>query len=203
MTLLTGIILTVVGLVACFFGKRLYRVVLALAGFVVGYYAASAALVSQSDVIQIVGAIVAGLVLAFVFWSLYRFAYVVFGAFLGLAVGTLIANAFNLDSIIYLVVVLVLAVIGALVGNSLADVIIRLSTAFGGASTAISGLAAIAAALSINLPLVDPSHNAPVNPDGTAAIVTLVLVIVLGVGGCLYQSRSGTNTVADRNAPQR
>jgi hypothetical protein len=190
MALFTGIILLVVGLIACFFGKRLYRIVLALSGFVVGYYAASAALVSQSDVVQIVGAVIAGLVVAFVFWSLYKFAYIIFGAFLGLALGAPIGNAFNLDGIVYLIVAVVLALIGALIGSSLADTMIRLATAFGGASQAISGVAAIAAALSISLPLVDPSHTSTVVPDSTAAIVTLVLVIVLGVVGYVYQTRN-------------
>lgn len=190
MALLTGLIFLVVGLIACFFGKRLYRVVLALTGFGVGYYAASAALVSQSDVIQIVGAIIAGLIVAVIFWSLYKFAYVVFGVFLGLAVGVLIGNAFNLDGVVYLIVAIVLAVIGGVIGSSLADLMIRLATAFGGASQAISGLAAIAAALSITLPLVDPSHSSTVAHDSTAAIITIVLVIILGVVGYIFQTRN-------------
>jgi hypothetical protein len=190
MAILTGIILLVIGVIVCFFGKRIYRIALALSGFVVGYYAASAALVSQSDVVQIVGAVIAGLVVAFIFWSLYKFAYIIFGAFLGLALGAVIANAFNLDGIVYLIVAAVLAVIGAVLGASLADMMIRLATAFGGASQAISGVAAIAAALGISLPLVDPSHTSAVVPESTAAIVTLVLVIVLGIVGYVYQTRN-------------
>lgn len=190
MALLTGIILLVIGLIVCFFGKRIYRIALALSGFVAGYYAVSAALVGQSDVVQIVGALIAGLVVAFVFWSLYKFAYVLFGMFLGLALGALIANALNLDGILYLVVVIVLAVIGALIGSSLADMMIRLATAFGGAGQAVSGLAAIAAALSLSLPLVDPSHSSTVVHDSTAAIVTLVLVVVLGIVGYVYQTQN-------------
>ncbi|MCC6611928.1 MAG: DUF4203 domain-containing protein [Anaerolineae bacterium] len=189
MALLTGIILLAIGLIACFYGKRLYRVVLALFGFIAGYYAAWAALVQQSDVVQVVGAIIVGLVVAFVFWSLYKAAHVLFGAFLGLALGTVIANAFNLDGVVYLVVVVVLAIIGALIGISLADMMIRLATAFGGASQAVSGLAAIAAALGISLPLVDPSHSSTVVHDTTAAIVTFVLVIVLGILGYVYQTQ--------------
>ncbi len=192
MALLTGIILLVIGLIACFFGKRLYRLVLALSGFAVGYYAASAALVQQTDIIQIVGAVIAGLVVAFIFWSLYKFAYIVFGLFLGLALGAVIANAFNLDGIVYLIVVVVLALIGAAVGNRLADVMIRLATAFGGASQAISGLAAAAAALNINLPLASPSHTSATGADTTAAIVTLVLVVVVGAVGYIYQTQNDT-----------
>jgi hypothetical protein len=190
MSLVTGIILLVLGLITCFFGKRLYRIVLALSGFVVGYYAASAALVGQSDIVQIGGAVIAGLVVAVIFWSLYKFAYIIFGAFLGLALGAVIGNAINLDGTVYLILAVVLAVIGALIGNSLADLMIRLATAFGGASQAISGVAAIAAALGISLPLVDPSHTSTVVPDSTAAIVTLVLVVVLGIIGFVFQTNN-------------
>lgn len=193
MALLTGIILLVIGLIACFFGKRLYRVVLALFGFAVGFYGASAALAQQSDVIRIVGAIIAGLVVAFIFWSLYKFAYVLFGLFLGLALGVVIASAFNLDDAIYLVVVVVLAVIGAVVGSQLADTMIRLATAFGGASQVISGLGATAAALGMSLPLADPSRSSSAgNANSAAGNVTLVLVIVLGIVGYFYQTRSDT-----------
>jgi hypothetical protein len=188
MGILTGIIFVVVGAVSCFFGWRIYRIVLALSGFVLGYYAASGVLVGQSDLVQIGGAIVVGLIVAFIFWTFYKFAYVLFGAFLGLVVATLIESSFNLDGTIYLILAIVLAIVGALVGSRMADLIIRLSTAFSGSTQMIAGVAAIAAATNISLPLADPTHGGS-NTESTAGIVTLVLVIVIGVVGFLFQSR--------------
>lgn len=193
MGLLTGIILLVVGLIACFFGWRLYRLILGLFGFVIGYYAVSGLLAGQAEIIQIGGALVAGLVLGFVFWLLYNFAYVLFGVFLGINIAGVLGAAFNFDGVVLLVVTVILAIIGGVLGALLADVMIRLGTAFGGASQAIGGLAAIAAALNIALPLADPTHGGA-NAESAAGIITLVAVLVLGIVGFLFQSQNAPRT---------
>ncbi|MCA9887682.1 MAG: DUF4203 domain-containing protein [Anaerolineae bacterium] len=189
MGLLMGIILLVVGLIACFFGRRYYRLVLALVGFVVGYYAVSGLLSAQGDAVQVIGGIVAGVVVGFLFWSFYKMAYILFGIALGLTVAALIGRAFNLDGTVFTILTIVLAIIGGFLGTSIADLMIRLSTAFGGATQAIGGVAAIAAALNIALPLADPTHGGATT-DSTAGIITIVAVIVLGVIGFLFQTRS-------------
>lgn len=188
MGILTGIILLVIGAVSCFFGLRIYRIVLALSGFVVGYYVASGALLGQGDMVQIVGGIIAGLIVALLFWTFYRFAYILFGAFLGLALAGVIGTSFNLEGVVYIVLAVVLLIVGALVGNALADTMIRLATAFGGAVQMVSGVAAIAAAASISIPLADPTHGGA-NTESTAGIITLIAVVVLGIIGFLYQAR--------------
>lgn len=192
MALLTGIILLVIGLIACFFGGRFYRVVLALAGFVIGFYLASAALLQQTEIVQIIGATVVGLIVAFIFWSLYKTAHVLFGAFFGMAVGVMLANALNLEGAVFSIFLLVFAVVGALIGLRIADLMIRLGTAFGGASQAVSGLAAIAASVGVSLPLIDPSHTVVSPATSTSAIVTIALMVALGVVGFLFQSRHET-----------
>ncbi len=186
MVIITGVMLLIIGLVACFFGLRLYRYVLALFGFIGGYYTVSGLLATQSDVIQIAGSIVAGIVVAILFWTFYRFAYTLYGLFLGIAVAALIAKSLAVSSGIFLLMAIVLGLLGAVAGNQLADLIIQLSTAFGGSTQVISGIAAIAAALNISLPLVDPSHGA-VSTDTTAGVITLVAVVGLGIVGFLYQ----------------
>lgn len=191
---MTGIILLVIGLIACFFGRRFYRLILGLIGFAIGYYAVTAALVEQTEAVQIIGGLVAGLIVGFLFWTFYKFAYVLFGAFLGLAVAGLIGTAFNLSDTVYLVVAIVLALVGAGLGAAIADLMIRLSTAFGGATQAIGGIAALAAAASISIPLADPTHGGA-NTESTAGIITLVAVIALGIAGFLFQTRNDPDAV--------
>lgn len=186
MSILTGVIYLLIGLVACFFGKRFYRIVLALVGFGVGYYIMAGLLVEQGETVQLVGAIIGGVVVGFLFWSLYKFAYVIFGLFLGLIIGGLVVRAFNLDGVIAIIIVAVLALLGAFLGGGLADLIIRLSTAFGGATYIVAGVAGIAAALGVTLPLLDPTHG--VTADTTAGIITTVAVVILGVLGFMFQS---------------
>lgn len=189
MAYMTGLILLVIGLIACFFGKRFYRLILGLSGFAVGYYAVTGALVEQSEAVQIIGGIVAGLIVGFLFWTFYKFAYVLFGAFLGLAVAGLIGTAFNLGDTVYLILAIVLMLIGAVLGAAIADLMIRLATSFGGATQAIGGIAALAAAASINIPLADPTHGG-LEADSAAGIITIVAVVALAVAGFLFQTRN-------------
>lgn len=193
MPFVTGLLLLIVGLLTCFFGKRLYRIILALSGFVVGYFATSGALLGQSEIVVILVSVVVGLVLAAIFWSLYKFAYVLFGLFLGLALGALIVNALNLENLLGTIILVVLALVGAGIGNIFGDLMIRLSTAFAGATQAVGGLAALGAAIGISLPLVDPSHGA-IYPDSIAGVITIIAVGLLGALGYFYQ------TMTDRSA---
>jgi len=193
MDLLTGGLLLVVGIIVCFFGLRFYRLVLALLGFVVGFYSASGALAQQSDIVQISGAVVAGLMVAVLFWLFYKFGYALVGVFLGLAVAALIVKAFSLSDAPAIGVALILTIVGAILGVVLADIMIRIGTAFSGATQIAGGIAALATAASISLPLVDTTHGS-VNVNSTAGIATIVLVAVLGALGFLYQSRQTPRT---------
>lgn len=188
MDILTGIILLAIGLVACFYGKRLYRIILALAGFAIGFYAMTVILNSRTDFTVALGALIGGLVLSFLFWRFYKFGYFLFGLYLGLVLAALIANAFNLGLTLFGILAVVLGIAGAVAGYFLAVTMIRLSTAFGGATQAVAGLAALAVALGLNLPLVDPTIDSA-NTTTTASIVTFIAVIALGTVGFLFQMR--------------
>ena len=189
MALVTGLILLVIGLIACFFGWRFFRLVMGLQGFVVGYYLAHRLLAAQGDAISIIVGVIVGIVLFVIFYQfLYNYAFVVLGAVLGLALAGLVDTAFNLDGTVALIVAVVLAIIGAIIGNVLSDLMIRISTAFSGAAQAVGGLAAVATAAGVSLPLADPTAGS-VNADSTAGIITLVIVIVLGIVGFWFQSQ--------------
>jgi hypothetical protein len=124
-SLISALLLIAVGIVACFFGKRLYRVVLALIGFVIGFHAAAELLGSQPDRARIAGAVLAGAA----FYLLYKFACILFGLGMGLVLAESIATAIGLQDTPALILALVLAVAGAELGWRLADFILRLSTA--------------------------------------------------------------------------
>ncbi len=83
--------------------------------------------------IVIVVSVIAGLIGAFILWSLYKFAYVVFGLSLGLALGALISVDFNLGDLLALIMVVVLGLVGAVLGNMVGDLMSRLSPAFSSA----------------------------------------------------------------------
>lgn len=186
---LTGIIYLVVGLLACFFGKRLFRIVLALLGFVLGFQIGSQILVGQPETTVLIVSLIVGVILAALFWTYYKFAHLLFGAFLGWILAGLLAPLLGISNATTLLIVQIVgAVIGAFVGLALADLMIRVSTAFGGATTAVTGLAILAVVLNVDLPITDPATASVTG--GQNSIVTIIVVFVLGVLGFIHQTRN-------------
>src|ERR1044071_6190246 len=125
------------GLVACFFGYRLFRVVLAIFGFIFGAALASS-LFGVSDTWAMVAAwIIGGLIGAAVLMA----AYFVGGALVGASLGVTIANIFFAagERDPKFLVVVASAVIGAVAAMYLQRYFIIVGTAFGGAWTIIVG----------------------------------------------------------------
>src|SRR5688572_6417409 len=83
-----AIVLVIGGIVACFFGYRLFRIVLAIFGFIVGAFAASSVFGVSDTGPMIVAAVVGGLIGA----GLLIAAYFVGVALVGAALGAVAAN---------------------------------------------------------------------------------------------------------------
>lgn len=137
-----AIILLAGGLVSCFYGYRLLRVLLAVYGFVGGIVLAvhfGGHLEPWATVLVTVGAGVAGAALAIV-------AYLAGVALLGAAAGALLVNAVwtseTTDPGLWLLLCVCLA--GALTALVLRRYVIIVGTSFGGAWTALVGGLALA-----------------------------------------------------------
>ena len=131
------------GLLACFAGYRLFRVVLAIYGFILGAAIASSIMGPGESTAMIVGAVVGGLAGAL----LLNLAYFVGVALIGAAAGALLLHGLwarfaHGDPHVGLVVV-VCAVLGAVIATNLQRWVIILATAFGGAWTLIVGASAL------------------------------------------------------------
>jgi len=161
-----AIALVVGGAVACFFGYRLFRVVLSIFGFILGGLMASA-LVGPSDTTWMIGAWVVG---GLAGMALLYAGYYVGVALSGAALGALLSHlAFSLSGQDPpFLIVLVASVVGAIASMYLQKHVIVLFTAFGGAWTLIIGAMALlgnrtamAAAASGNVWVVYPLNPAP------------------------------------------
>jgi hypothetical protein len=194
MPILTAVILIAVGAVTCFFGKKLFRIGMALAGFAIGYYFGAELLVGQTEILIIAISIVTGIIGAVIFYSLYKFNYVLAGLYLGLAVAILLINAINMSGVVAVVVAIVVGIIGAVIGGVLGDPLLRLGTAFGGATSIVGGVGALAAAIGIGLPLLNVSHGA-VDTSSTAGMVSVILVGILGAIGYVVQTSNDKGSV--------
>jgi hypothetical protein len=137
-----AILIVLSGAVACFAGYRLFRVVLAIYGFILGAMIASSMMGSTNTVGMIVAAVVGGLVGALIM----TFAYFVGIALIGAGMGALFAHVAwgqvrSVDP--PAVAVITFSIVGAIGAMLLQRYVIIIATSFSGAWTMIVGGLAI------------------------------------------------------------
>ena len=135
---IAAIALVLGGAVACFAGYRLFRIVLAIYGFIFGAYLASSTMGSSNAVGMLVAALVGGLLGSIVFF----FAYFLGIALVGAGLGALIAHvAWTQWSAVEppVLIVLLFAIVGTVAALILQRYVIIVSTAFSGAWTIMLG----------------------------------------------------------------
>lgn len=189
-----AIILVLGGLLSCFAGYRVFRVVLGIYGFILGALLASSFMGTDQKLWMVLAAIGGGIAGALVLIA----AYFVGVALIGGAIGALAANAIwaAAGREPHVFIVILFSISGALGALALQRYVIVTSTAFGGAWTAIVGALALAgdrtavnAAARNDVWLAYPMSPAP----GQRWVV--VVWIALGAAGVITQL---TITAKDR-----
>ena len=181
-----AIVLVIGGLLSCFAGYRIFRVVLGIYGFILGALSASAAMGTEHTAWMIAAALAGGVVGALILIA----AYFVGVALLGAGVGALAASLIwaSLGREPGALVVIIFAIAGALGALALQRYVIIGATAFGGAWTIVVG----ALALSGNRAGVDAARNNtvwlayPMNPAPGQRWI-LVAWLALGIVGTALQ----------------
>ena len=92
-----ALVLVAGGIVSCFFGYRLFRIVLAIFGFILGALAASSVFGVSDTTPMIVAALVGGLVGAGILFAAYFVGVALIGAGLGATIANLYFSASNSD----------------------------------------------------------------------------------------------------------
>lgn len=179
-----AIVLLLGGVVACFFGYRLFRIVLAIFGFILGALLASSVFGTSDTGLMVAAAFAGGLIGAGVLFAAYFVGVALVGAALG-AVGANLLFAAGERAPHFLAVVFA-AVLGAAAAIYLQRYVIILGTSFGGAWTLIVGAmalvgneAALTAAAAGNVWVAYPLDPAPGQQWVPIAWIALGLV---GVG---------------------
>jgi hypothetical protein len=179
-----AVVLLIGGTVSCFFGYRLFRVVLLIFGFILGALAASSIFGMSDRLPMLIAALVGGLIGA----AILRAAYFVGVALVGAGLGALVANiaysASGGEPSVF--VVIFLAVAGAAAAVYLQRYFIIIGTSFGGAWTIIVGAMAVigdkgalAAAAAGDVWVAYPLHPAP----GRAWVpIAWIVLSLIGVG---------------------
>jgi hypothetical protein len=181
-----ALILLVGGVVSCFAGYRVFRVVLGIYGFILGALFASGAMGTEHTMWMIAAALAGGVVGALILIA----AYFVGVALVGAGIGALVVNVIwaSLGREPGAAVMIVFSIAGALGALALQRYVIVGATAFGGAWTIIVGAVALAGnrvtidqAARNNVWLAYPMNPAP------GQYWVLIVWIALGVAGVIVQ----------------
>ncbi len=134
-------ILLLGGLLACFAGYRVFRIVLGIYGFILGALLASSAMSSDQTLWMVVAAILGGIAGALILVAAYFVGVALIGAGVGAFVANVIGAALGREPHVF--VVIALAILGALGALALQRYVIIVGTSFGGAWTTIVGALAL------------------------------------------------------------
>lgn len=130
------------GVVYCFFGYRIFKVILGILGFVSGAYMAAAIAFSllgrEQAVLVILAGLAGGVIGAVLVVTFYFIGIFLLGAWLGGLLGILLTGGG--ESTVATVIILVLALIGGIVALMLQKLMIVISTALSGAWAIVSGV---------------------------------------------------------------
>ena len=181
-----ALILIAGGLISCFAGYRVFRIVLAIYGFILGALVASAAMGTEHTAWMILAALGGGILGAAILVAAYFVGVALLGAGLGALAASMIWASFGREP--HAFVVIVFAIAGALGALALQRYVIIGATAFGGAWTLIVGVFALlgdrtaaAAAARNDVWLAYPMNPAP----GKNWII--LLWVALGLAGAAVQ----------------
>ena len=136
-----AIVLLLGGLLACFAGYRVFRVVLAIYGFILGALLASSFMGTDQTLWMILAWVGGGIAGALILLVAYFAGVALLGAGLGAAAAHMIWAAFKAEPAV--LVLILFSIAGALGALALQRYVIIIATAFGGAQTALVGAAAL------------------------------------------------------------
>lgn len=145
--LIWGLATLAAGIFVCAYGSALFRFVLAVIGFVVGFSLVMALATGASPLLQWTLALVAGGIGAFVLYKLLNLSLYIAGGILGVALVIAVLGLFglsgsNLGIFGWLLVIAGAGVFGFF-GKRMGDLVIVFATALAGATLVVYGLARV------------------------------------------------------------
>ena len=181
-----AIALIVSGLLACFFGYRLFKVVLGVTGFIAGGALVWTLLMSAGyqQAIAIAGAALGALLGAFALFALFAAGVFLFGSALGLLIAVGVHAA--IGSELNVIVAAIAAVVSGLVTLIFRKILIVVSTAMTGSWAVVSGVAYFVEDVNLRKMLAEPDL---LRSEGGWYFVIVGIWFVVGIGGLGVQLR--------------
>ncbi len=144
-SVLMGLVAITAGIFVCVYGNMLFRFVIAVLGFLIGFWLVMALFGNMNEGLRIGLAIVVGGSAAAVLYSLFRLALHIAGALLGAVVVMIVLALIgwigqgSIGVFSWILVIAGAAVVGFF-GNRLGNAIIPLATSLAGAAAVVAGL---------------------------------------------------------------
>jgi Domain of unknown function (DUF4203) len=173
-----------IGLLQCFAGYRIFRVVLGITGFMIGAVLAGYLVYhwTSSPLFTLIAAVIGGLIGAFLLGGLYKLGIFVIGAIFGVVATTALFALSGSTAPGWLLAVI--ALVCAILAVIFQKLMIVIATSFGGSWWAISGIASLTGAVKM-----ESLQPAPLGLQEAGA-GWLVAWLLLGVAGMIVQFRS-------------
>ncbi len=193
--LIIGLLALVIGVLFCFAGYRLFRVMMAIWGFLLGFFIGTQVILSSlghgslETILAWGTGILLGLILATLAYALYTAAMTLLGASIGYALGTGLMTGLGIGNQASLVVAvgLILALLFAILvlALDLARLLIVVNTAMGGAAAIIAGFLFLSAPRPVDLLQFSQLFAVVQNSPGW-----LLLCLGLAIVGGIFQLRN-------------
>ncbi|HNS52010.1 MAG TPA: DUF4203 domain-containing protein [Anaerolineae bacterium] len=186
---LVAVVIMLAGLAVCFYGFRLLRIVLALAGFAVGTllgYLLAGLLGVSEDMVWIV-VLLGGVICGFLATVVYKLGVFLLGAAAGYLLGSMIGA--HLGANLPLLVPIGAALLGGILALVSQRAIVALATALSGSWVAVRAGAALLGGASLRLSDLFDGALAP-GSGGAASVGFLVAWGLLALAGALVQLRA-------------
>jgi len=184
------------GAVQCFFGYRIFKIILGLMGFLIGGVLAAAMgfAIFEQEIIALVSGLVGGIIGAALMVVLYFVGIFLIGAFLGGVLGTVLFAV--AETYPEPVVLLILAVITGVIALIFQKFMIIVATGFGGAWSVVTGIAYFTTGA------IDPTNlESMFRADGSQLYIIVLCWIALGTVGVVVQYLSAPPPKEEESRP--
>lgn len=184
------------GAVQCFFGYRIFKIILGLMGFLIGGVLAAAMgfAIFEQEIIALVSGLVGGIIGAALMVVLYFVGIFLIGAFLGGVLGTVLFAV--AETYPEPVVLLILAVITGVIALIFQKFMIMVATGFGGAWSVVTGIAYFTTGA------IDPTNlESMFRADGSQLYIIVLCWIALGTVGVVVQYLSAPPPKEEESRP--
>lgn len=176
-----------IGIVSCFWGYRVFKVILGIIGFILGAYLAGSLafhFTHHVGIITVIAALVGGFIGGSIIVSLYYVGVFILGALAAWLLGVMLTGAAGHPA--HLVLLIIIAIIGGILAVVFQKLIIIVSTAFYGSWNVVSGIFAFFGGgyTCIHIfrnPRILLQYGGP-----THSLVT-IFWLLLGIAGVIFQ----------------